>query len=166
MLLHMRGASSHKIARSDATGKDVYLGYEEDLRQAFGVSVASIAGSSAKSQAAQEMMEAFTGTDMSYLEWLDATYPDEKEPGDIPGLEKPESEKEHARKGIFRIPKGKTYAGLCMEYMDFCEGRRIDSGKQPNAYKSGMDFYKDMMRNNSNLEDALGKYKGWMDWST
>ena len=162
MLLHMRGASSHKIARSDATGKDVYLGYEEDLRQAFGVSVASIAGSSAKSQAAQEMMEAFTGTDMSYLEWLDATYPDEKEPGDIPGLEKPESEKEHAQKGIFRIPKGKTYAGLCMEYMDFCEGRRIDSGKQPNAYKSGMDFYKDMMRNNSNLEDALGKYKGWM----
>ena len=162
MLLHMRGASSHKIARSDATGKDVYLGYEEDLRQAFGVSVASIAGSSAKSQAAQEMMEAFTGTDMSYLEWLDATYPDEKEPGDIPGLEKPESEKEHARKGIFRIPKGKTYAGLCMEYMDFCEGRRIDSGKQPNAYKSGMDFYKDMMRNNSNLEDALGKYKVWM----
>ena len=162
MLLHMRGASSHKIARSDATGKDVYLGYEEDLRQAFGVSVASIAGSSAKSQAAQEMMEAFTGTDMSYLEWLDATYPDAEEPGDIPGLEKPESEKEHARKGIFRIPKGKTYAGLCMEYMDFCEGRRIDSGKQPNAYKSGMDFYKDMMRNNSNLEDALGKYKGWM----
>ena len=162
MLLHMRGASSHKIARSDATGKDVYLGYEEDLRQAFGVSVASIAGSSAKSQAAQEMMEAFTGTDMSYLEWLDATYPDEKEPGDIPGLEKPESEKEHAQKGIFRIPKGKTYAGLCMEYMDFCEDRRIDSGKQPNAYKSGMDFYKDMMRNNSNLEDALGKYKGWM----
>lgn len=162
MLLHMRGASSHKIARSDATGKDVYLGYEEDLRQAFGVSVASIAGSSAKSQAAQEMMEAFTGTDMSYLEWLDATYPDAEEPGDIPGLEKPESEKAHAQKGIFRIPKGKTYAGLCMEYMDFCEGRRIDSGKQPNAYKSGMDFYKDMMRNNSNLEDALGKYKGWM----
>ncbi len=137
LLIHSHGSRSAMIGRSDATGEDVHLGYEEDALTALALSVSSAAGGSAKGIAARKMLRAFTGTDVSFESWLKQEYPDESK--------RPED-----------------YSRLYEEYRAFVDDRRIDSALQPRAFKSGTDFMTDVMRNDTDTEHVIGVLRGVM----
>ena len=66
-----RGFLRHKIGRSEAVGKDVVKGFEEDPIINATQYVMGIAGGTSKQLAASRMMKAFTGTDVSWGEFLE-----------------------------------------------------------------------------------------------
>lgn len=64
-----RGARAHMIGRNDATGKDVWVGYEEDPVIALGSYVRGMAGGEAKREMAFQMLRAFTGMDETWRDF-------------------------------------------------------------------------------------------------
>lgn len=140
IIIHERGSRSPKIGRSDARGEEVYLGYEEDTLKRTVLSGRAVAAGTAKSQAAKSMMKAFTGTD---LEWRD--YKRKNMPKDIvPGT--PEYFKELAR--------------IRRDYDAEVNERRIDSSKQPRAYKEALSFMNETLRNSEASERIIGRIRG------
>ena len=140
IIIHERGSRSPKIGRSDARGEEVYLGYEEDALKRTVLSGRAVAAGTAKSQAAKSMMKAFTGTD---LEWRD--YKRKNMPKDIvPGT--PEYFKELAR--------------IRRDYDAEVNERRIDSSKQPRAYKEALSFMNETLRNSEASERIIGRIRG------
>ncbi|WP_288593060.1 PLxRFG domain-containing protein [uncultured Victivallis sp.] len=140
IIIHERGSRSPKIGRSDARGEEVYLGYEEDALKRTVLSGRAVAAGTAKSQAAKSMMKAFTGTD---LEWRD--YKRENMPENIiPGT--PEYFKELAR--------------IRRDYDAEVNERRIDSSKQPRAYKEALSFMNETLRNSEASERIIGRIRG------
>jgi len=141
-VIRMHGSRSHMISRNEGTGKNVFRGYEEDIATAMNLSVASAAGGHAKRMGFRGMIEAMTGTDMSFSGWLKENHPDMvKNP-----LEMTVDE-------LVRLGE------LNKEYREFVRDRMIDSSKQPNAYRLAQNFIKDMMRNDTPLEHQIGFYK-------
>jgi N12 class adenine-specific DNA methylase len=61
-----RGVRQHMIARRDATGLDVWEGYEEDPAIALAKYARGLAAGEAKKIMAKDMLAAFTGTDISW----------------------------------------------------------------------------------------------------
>ncbi|MBO4631441.1 MAG: hypothetical protein J5858_05925, partial [Lentisphaeria bacterium] len=141
-VLRMHGSRSHMIKRSGKTGEDVVKGYEEDLLTAMHLSVLSVAGGYGKRNGFQLMMKAFMGTDLSFSGWLKENHTEMvKNP-----LEMTADELE-------------KLGELHKEYQKEIRERMIDSAKQPHAYKLGMNFIKDMMRNETSLERSMGFFK-------
>ncbi|MDD4392263.1 MAG: JAB domain-containing protein [Desulfobacterales bacterium] len=64
-----RGARSHMIQRSEATGKDVVIGYETDAIQSIGQYIRGIAAGEAKRDLAINLIKDFTGTWESWTEY-------------------------------------------------------------------------------------------------
>ncbi|OGV36161.1 MAG: hypothetical protein A2020_12210 [Lentisphaerae bacterium GWF2_45_14] len=139
-IIHSHGSRSHKIKRDDRTGKDVYLGFEEDIIQAATLTGRAIAGGSAKRIMAKEMLEAFTGHD---LKWKD--YKAEHMPKDVK-LGSPE----------YYQAMEDTWNG----YQDTVRARGIESSKQKIAYREGKSFMNDMLRNEEPMERVFGIIKG------
>jgi hypothetical protein len=75
-----RGHRAHMIARNIATGKNVWLGYEEDPLTSVAKYIRSLAAGEAKKRMSYDMMKYVTGTDISWSEWkkgkTDPTYRD------------------------------------------------------------------------------------------
>jgi 2'-5' RNA ligase len=67
--LRARGSRARMIARSDAIGKDVPVGYETDPVKAIAQAVNSAAGGYAKQQVALKTSQAITGQHHSWDEW-------------------------------------------------------------------------------------------------
>jgi len=64
-----RGARSHMIQRSEATGKDVVIGYETDALQAIGKYIRGIAAGESKRDLAISLVKDFTGTWETWTEY-------------------------------------------------------------------------------------------------
>jgi len=67
--LRARGSRARMIARSDAIGKDVHIGYETDPVSAIAQAVNSAAGGYAKQQVAMNTSKAITGQHYTWAEW-------------------------------------------------------------------------------------------------
>jgi hypothetical protein len=67
--LRARGSRARMISRSDATGKDVPMGYETDPLKALAQAVNSAAGGYAKQQVAVNTSKAITGQHYTWNEW-------------------------------------------------------------------------------------------------
>ena len=68
-IIRARGARSKMITRADATGKDVWIGYEEDPIIAMTRSAQGIAGAEAKRQLAVDLTQHITGTDIKWADY-------------------------------------------------------------------------------------------------
>ena len=64
-----RGVRSHMIMRNDATGVDVWKGYEQDLTQRMAKYARGLAAGEAKKKMALDMLRHFTGTDVSWQQY-------------------------------------------------------------------------------------------------
>lgn len=140
VLIHSHGSRSRKIRRSDAVGKDVYLGYEEDPVRALVMSASATAAGTAKSEMAKTMLEAFTGRDLKWTQFRDENMPEGLNPGDKQYME--------------------TLVRLFREYDKEVEKRRIDSAKQPEAYKDAKEYIREMLRNQEPSERVFGFIRG------
>lgn len=140
-VLHSRGSQARKIGRSDATGVDVWEGYEEDPLKAITMAGKSTASGAAKRQMVGEMMRAFTGRDESWQQF--------KERRLAEGVEEAGDSE-----------TGSLNARLWREYDAQVKERRIDSALQSNAYKDGIDYMREMARNEEPSERLLGIVKG------
>jgi hypothetical protein len=140
VLVHSHGSRSRKIRRSDATGKDVYLGYEEDPIRALVMSASATAAGTAKSEMAKTMIEAFTGRDLKWKQFRDENMPEGLKPGD----------KDYQA----------TLAKLFEKYEKEIEKRRIDSAKQPEAHKDAKEYIREMLRNQEPSERVFGFVRG------
>jgi hypothetical protein len=139
VIIHSHGSRSHKIKRDNRTGKDVYLGFEEDIIKAVTLSGTSIAGGTAKRIMAKKMIEAFTGHD---LKWN--AYKNENLPA---GLKVGSKEYYDAMSKLWQ------------SFEDEVKKRSIDSSKQPIAYREARAFMNDMLRNDEKLDRAFGFIK-------
>jgi hypothetical protein len=129
-IVKARGARTHMLKRSDATGKDVWLGYEEDpliaiLKSAFGVG-----GAEAKRQMVMEMTNIIMGTDVSWQVWRTQQIEE--------GIEKP----------------------VYKDYLKFVEARKIDPAVQKHAYEDATKYFQDMARNDESVDRLLGTLRG------
>lgn len=140
ILIHSHGSRSRKIRRDDRKGKDVYLGYEEDPVRALVMSASAVASGTAKSVMAKNMMEAFTGRDLKWRDFKAEHMPEGVEPG---------SRDYHA-----------ALARVHREYEREIDKRRIDSAKQPEAYRDGKDYIREMLRNQESSERITGFIRG------
>lgn len=140
-MIHARGSRSTKIKRSDATGLDVVQGYEEDIPTAFALSGSSLAGGSAKRRFAQAAMQAITGMDQTWIEYLKNNLPEDTD------LKSPEGREERRR--------------IYDEYQDEIEEKRLHSGLQPVAFKEAKEFTLNMLRNDTQMERIVGKIRGY-----
>ena len=129
-IIKARGVRAHMIERNDATGKDVWVGYEEDPVTALGLYVRGIAAGEAKKNLAIKLLRHFTGTDISWQEWKEA----QKEEG----VEKPE------------------YA----DYVEMVKDRRVDPVQQKNAFKDGKVYMEDLLRNQEFGDRMIGAVRG------
>ena len=138
-IIHSRGSRSRKIGRNEATGRDVWKGYEEDAFRAMTLAGKSTAGGTAKRQMAKEMMRIVTGTEKSWAdfreEYLD-THPEIDEKDWI---------------------QMKT---VLKKYQDFVKEQRLDSATQPVAFKEANSFMREMLRNEEPIERVVGAIKG------
>jgi len=133
-IIHSRGSRASKIGRSEATGQDVFQGYETDSLLAVAGSVASIAGGSAKSELLNKMIRAMTGTTVS---WQDFTAE-----VDMKSLDMKERQE------------------LWKAYQDFVKEQRIDSATQPTAYKEADSYLREAFRNDSDMDRIMGAIRG------
>lgn len=140
ILIHSHGSRSRKIRRDDRKGKDVYLGYEEDPVRALVMSASAVASGTAKSVMAKNMMDAFTGRDLKWRDFKAEHMPEGLEPG---------SRDYHA-----------ALARVHREYEREVDKRRIDSAKQPEAYRDGKDYIREMLRNQESSERITGFIRG------
>ena len=140
VLIHSHGSRSKKIRRDDRRGRDVYLGYEEDPLRALVMSASATASGSAKGLMARRMMEAFTGRDLKWKEFM----------------------KEHMPEGLDSSSAEyyKELAKCHKEYEKEVDRRRIDSAKQPEAYKDAKSYIQEMLRNQEASERVFGFVRG------
>jgi len=82
-IIKARGARARMIRRNPATGKDVWLGYEEDPLIAMTSAAKGLAGAEAKRTMAMNMTQAITGTDYTWSEYQE----DILKTGDVPKYE-------------------------------------------------------------------------------
>lgn len=68
-IIRSRGARSKMVTRKEATGKDVWVGYEEDPIIAMTRSAQGIAGAEAKRQLAVDLTQYITGTDIKWSDY-------------------------------------------------------------------------------------------------
>ncbi len=140
VLIHSHGSRSKKIRRDDRRGRDVYLGYEEDPLRALVMSASATASGSAKGLMARRMMEAFTGRDLKWKDYM----------------------KEHMPEGLDSSSAEyyKELAKCHKEYEKEVDRRRIDSAKQPEAYKDAKSYIQEMLRNQEASERVFGFVRG------
>ena len=140
VLIHSHGSRSKKIRRDDRRGRDVYLGYEEDPLRALVMSASATASGSAKGLMARRMMEAFTGRDLKWKDYM----------------------KEHMPEGLDSSSAEyyKELAKCHKEYEKEVDLRRIDSAKQPEAYKDAKSYIQEMLRNQEASERVFGFVRG------
>ena len=138
-IIHSRGSRSRKIARNEATGKDVWVGYEENAMKALSMAGNGTASGTAKRQMAKEMMQIITGTDISWPEFRDQYL---KEHDDVRSGDVSE---------MFKIWR---------KYQKMVSSRRVDSATQPNAYKEALGYSREMLRNEEPSERVFGAIKG------
>lgn len=137
-LIHSRGSRARKISRSEATGEDVTLGYEEDAIKAVTMAGKSTAGGTAKRIMAREMMTIITGTDIPWKQFYSDFVKSHPELTDEKELKKAAWE----------------------AYSDSVKERRIESATQPIAYKEAMSFTREMLRNEEPIERVIGTARG------
>ena len=140
VLIHSHGSRSKKIRRDDRRGGDVYLGYEEDPLRALVMSASATASGTAKGLMARRMMEAFTGRDLKWKDYM----------------------KEHMPEGLDSSSAEyyKELAKCHKEYEKEVDRRRIDSAKQPEAYKDAKSYIQEMLRNQEASERVFGFVRG------
>ena len=140
VLIHSHGSRSKKIRRDDRRGRDVYLGYEEDPLRALVMSASATASGTAKGLMARRMMEAFTGRDLKWKDYM----------------------KEHMPEGLDSSSAEyyKELANCHKEYEKEVDRRRIDSAKQPEAYKDAKSYIQEMLRNQEASERVFGFVRG------
>ena len=140
VLIHSHGSRSKKIRRDDRRGRDVYLGYEEDPLRALVMSASATASGTAKGLMARRMMEAFTGRDLKWKDYM----------------------KEHMPEGLDSSSAEyyKELAKCHKEYEKEVDRRRIDSAKQPEAYKDAKSYIQEMLRNQEASERVFGFVRG------
>ena len=126
---------SHRLHRSGRIGKEVFIGYEEDMIRAAGLYTSAISSGTAKTIMAARMFGAVTGTDVSFRQFAA-----EQRPDLTPGT--PEYFDE--------APK------LMTAYQKAVEKRRIDARLQPVAWKTSRNYMAHMLRNSSGLERCIG----------
>lgn len=131
-VIRSRGSQSRKIGRRQAVGEDVVVGYEEDALKAIGMAGKATAGGMAKRDMVRKMMAAFTGHDESWDQFKARMATEE------PGLRGQE---------------------LWAAYDKQVKERRIDSATQPEAFSEGLDYIRDMSRNEEPSERVVGIMK-------
>lgn len=137
-VIHSRGSRSRKIARNEATGTDVVLGYEEDALKAITMAGKSTAGGTAKRVMAREMMTIITGTDITWSQFSEKFVKDHPEITDSKEMK----------------------IAVWEAYYDSVKERRIESATQPIAYKEAMSFTREMLRNEEPIERVIGTARG------
>jgi N12 class adenine-specific DNA methylase len=139
-VIHSRGSRARKIGRND--GWEVWQGFEKDAIRAVTQAGRAVAGGSAKREMAQAMMKAMTGTDISWAEY-------KAEHGPAPAERKvdPAAYQQAMRQAWF-------------DYEDMVDERRIDSATQPNAFKEGGEYMREMLRNEEPAERIAGIIRG------
>ena len=130
-----RGARAHMIKRSAAVGQDVVRGYEEDPSTAFTKYVMGLAAGEAKRQSALDMVNAFTGRDISFEEWSSPAWKKDIDP------ETGQEMNSH------------------FDYVNFTKSRRVDPINSPVAHGEGLDYMKDQLRNQEAADRLIGKIK-------
>ena len=104
------------------------------------MSASATAAGTAKSEMAKTMLEAFTGRDLKWTQFRDENMPEGLNPGDKQYME--------------------TLVRLFREYDKEVEKRRIDSAKQPEAYKDAKEYIREMLRNQEPSERVFGFIRG------
>lgn len=146
-VLHSRGSQARKIARGEAKGKEVWLGYEEDALKAISMAGKATAAGAAKREMIRDMMAAFTGRDETWQEFKARRLPEiEAEREDEDADEEYDPTKDRQQ--------------LWLEYDEQVQQRRIDGAKQPEAYKEGIAYMREMSRNEEPAERVVGVIKG------
>jgi hypothetical protein len=139
-MIRENGSSSSKIARREAVGDDVVRGYIEDLEDAFNLHIGSVAGGIARNIMAKKMLAAWNGMDFDRDEFINKLIPEDLEKGS-----------EEYKKALL---------DATTEYYREIHRRALDSSKQPELVKYMDKYIKDMLRNPSDFETALGFMKG------
>ncbi|MBT3194651.1 MAG: PLxRFG domain-containing protein, partial [Verrucomicrobia bacterium] len=137
-IIHSRGSRSRKIGRNEATGENVFLGFEEDALKAVTMAGKATAGGTAKRLMARDMMQIITGTDIDWKEFKNNFESDSLAEDDDVNIA----------------------AEAWAAYQEQVNERRIDSATQPIAYKEGMSFMREMLRNEEPSERVFGTFKG------
>jgi hypothetical protein len=108
----------------------VWLGYEEDALTAVTKYARGIAAGEAKKTMASKLVRAFTGTDESWSEYKDRI---KKEGGGKPSYD---------------------------DYVAMVKKKRVDPVSQRNAYKEGISYMKEMLRNQEAADRVIGTIRG------
>jgi hypothetical protein len=139
-VIHSRGSRARKIGRND--GGEVWQGFEKDALRAVTMAGRAVAGGTAKREMAQAMMKAMTGTDVSWQQY-------KEQHGPAPELRK-------------ESPGGYSMAmrQAWFDYEELVDAKRIDSATQPEAYKEGVSYMKEMLRNEEPAERIAGIIRG------
>ncbi|MFH1241746.1 MAG: JAB domain-containing protein, partial [Pseudomonadota bacterium] len=108
-IIKARGSRAHMIERQDATGVDVWIGYEEDPGIAYAQYARGLAAGEAKKIMALDMVRHFTGTDISWDEFK----ADAEDRGEDPDYEKyqkmVDERRIHPSKQLNAFKEGKVY---------------------------------------------------------
>ena len=139
IMFHSKGSRARKISRDGKKGKDVFLGFEDDILKAVSLSVTATAGGTAKRNMARNMIDAMTGRDLKWDEYLK----NNMDPNLVKGTEEWYNAK----------------IELWPQYQEAVRERSIESAKQPLAFKDGLDYIKDMVRNEEPSERIMGNIR-------
>jgi ribosomal protein S13 len=139
VMFHSRGSRARKISRDGRKGKDVFLGFEEDALRAVSMSVRATAGGTAKRNMTRDMVEAITGRDLKWKDFLK----EKLDPSIVEGTEE------------YYDAKTKLWP----EYRKAVIDRSIESDKQPRAFKEALHYMQDMQRNEEGSERVFGKLR-------
>ena len=141
VMFHSKGSQSRKISRDGRKGSDVYMGFEEDALKALSMSITATAGGTAKRNMTKSMIEAISGRDLKWQEYL-------KENID-PSI-KEGSEAYYDAK-----------IELWPQYREAVIERSIQSDKQPQAFKESLSYMQDMQRNEEGSERIMGRFRAF-----
>ena len=141
IMFHAKGSGARKIARDGRKGEEVYKGYEEDALKAISMSVRSTAGGAAKRAMAKNMIDAFTGRDLRWEEYVKDNMDSSLDDNSVEFYE--------------------SRAGLWQDYKKDVDERRIDSSQQPIAFKEGLEYMTEMTRNDTSSERVIGKFRAF-----
>lgn len=131
--LRANTSRSHKMKRSTATGKDVYMGYEEDLLKAFVTYGRSISSGTARTQMAHDMYRVVSGRQTSWAEY---------------------------KKEALEADPDVDLKRLRQEYRDEVKDRRLDPAGQRDAYAEAVQYIKEQLRNPTQTEMKIATLRG------
>ena len=141
VMVQSRGSRARKIGRDEAVGIDVWAGYEKDPIKALVLATTSIAGGTAKAEMARTMVNAMMGIETPWRE-----YAQQNQGPDWDTLSR---EQRVAR-------RLELYARWDAEVQE----RRLESGRQPLAFKDTLSFISEALRNEETMERIFGTIKG------